>query len=130
MTRVRLKDEPKKREKTGGRQKGTPNFMTTTIKDAVIQAAKLVGEDGKGRDALVGYMKRLAIGEPKAFASLLGRCLPLNLVGTIDHNHRTYESKEELYERLRTSGLPIDAVEKAIFGKDKPRNTPAQPTRH
>lgn len=68
-------------KKTGGRQRGTPNRTTALLKDAIIKAAEAVGEDGKGRGKLVGYCKMLAKNEPKAFSSLLGRVLPMQVTG-------------------------------------------------
>jgi hypothetical protein len=76
-------DRPK-RPKTGGRQKGTPNKTTATLKDAILLAAGDVGEDGKGRDGLRGYLRGLAATEPKAFSSLLGRVVPMQVVGDGD----------------------------------------------
>lgn len=64
-----------------GRVKGTPNKTTALLKDAIIQAAIAVGEDGKGKGELVGYCKFLAASEPKAFASLLGRVIPMQITG-------------------------------------------------
>jgi len=67
--------------KTGGRVKGTPNKTTALLKDAIIRAAELTGRDGEGSEELVGYLRRLAVTQPAAFASLLGRVLPLQLSG-------------------------------------------------
>ena len=71
------------RAKTG-RQKGTPNKTTALLKDAILRAAEAVGEDGKGRDGLVGYLKRVATEDVKAFSSLLGKVLPLQVTGADD----------------------------------------------
>lgn len=70
-----------KRQKSGGRKKGTPNKATSTLKDAILVAAEQVGADGKGADGLTGYLRRVAIEDIKAFASLLGRVLPLQVTG-------------------------------------------------
>lgn len=67
-----------------GRAKGVPNKTTALLKDAIIQAAVAVGEDGKGKGELVGYCKFLAANEPKAFASLMGRVLPMQITGAGD----------------------------------------------
>jgi len=68
------------RSKTG-RAKGTPNKTTALIKEAIIRAAEAVGEDMNGKGKLTGYCKFLARTEPKAFAQLLGRVLPLQITG-------------------------------------------------
>lgn len=69
------------RKKTGGRKKGTPNKTTALLKEAILDAARLHGLDGQGQDGLTGYCRKLADEEPKAFAQLLGRVLPLQVTG-------------------------------------------------
>jgi hypothetical protein len=64
-----------------GRPKGVPNKTTTQLKEAILGAATDVGEDGEGKKGLVGYLTTLAKAEPKAFASLLGKVLPLQVTG-------------------------------------------------
>lgn len=71
------------RAKTG-RQKGTPNKTTAVLKDAILRAAEAVGEDTKGKGGLVGYLKRVAKEDVKAFSSLLGKVLPLQVTGADD----------------------------------------------
>lgn len=76
-------DRPKvglDRSKTG-RSKGTPNRTTALLKEAIIKAAEAVGEDMQGKGKLVGYCKHLAKTEPKAFAGLLGKVLPMQVTG-------------------------------------------------
>lgn len=65
----------------GGSRKGRPNRTTKTLREAILLAAEQVGEDGAGRDGLVGYLRRVAFEDVKAFASLLGRVLPLQVTG-------------------------------------------------
>lgn len=67
-----------------GRPKGSPNKTTALLKDAIIKAAEAVGEDGKGKGSLTGYLTFLAKGEPKAFAGLLGKVLPMKITGEGD----------------------------------------------
>ena len=78
-----------------GRKKGTPNKTTTVVKDAILVAAGAVGEDGKGKDGLTGYLKTLARDEKKAFAQLLGKVLPTQITGD--------------------DGGPLEAVFKTIY---------------
>lgn len=76
-------DRPKvglDRSKTG-RSKGTPNKTTALLKEAIIRAAEAVGEDMQGKGKLTGYCKFLAKAEPKAFAQLLGKVLPMQVTG-------------------------------------------------
>jgi hypothetical protein len=76
-------DKPKvglDRSKTG-RSKGTPNKTTALLKEAIIRAAETVGEDMQGKGKLTGYCRFLAKTEPKAFAQLLGKVLPMQVTG-------------------------------------------------
>lgn len=45
-------------------------------------AAEQTGSDLKGEGGLIGYCQFLAKNEPKAFAGLLGRVLPLQVTGS------------------------------------------------
>jgi hypothetical protein len=67
------------RSKTG-RAKGTPNKTTALLKDAILQAAELAG-DKVGNDGLVSYLTAQAIDNPGPFLSLLGKVLPIQMVG-------------------------------------------------
>jgi hypothetical protein len=60
-----------------GRTKGVPNKTTGLLKDAILQAADAAG----GKDGLVGYLTKQAEDEPVAFMGMLGKVLPLQLVG-------------------------------------------------
>jgi hypothetical protein len=42
----------------------------------ILAAAESVGEDGNGAGGAFGYMRRLAINDPRVFASLLAKGLP------------------------------------------------------
>jgi len=65
----------------GGSRKGVPNRTTSVLKDAILLAAETVGQDGKGKDGLTGYLVRIAKTQPKAFTGLLGRVLPMQVTG-------------------------------------------------
>lgn len=67
-----------------GRPKGQPNKITRILKEAIIMAAEAYGADGRGKGELVGYLTMLAGKEKKAFCHLLGRVLPLQIVGLDD----------------------------------------------
>jgi hypothetical protein len=67
-----------KRQKTGGRQKGTPNKTTAELKDMVLKAL-----ENKGG---VAYLERCAEDSPNAFLSLLGKVLPLQVKGELEHS--------------------------------------------
>lgn len=73
--------KPKRPQPKGGSRKGRPNRTTSVLKDAILLAAEQAGHDGKGKDGLTGYLRSLAVLEPVAFASLLGKVLPLQISG-------------------------------------------------
>lgn len=80
--------------KSAGRPKGTPNKTTATLKEAILLAAEQVGFDGEGQGGLTGYLKHVAKTDVKAFASLLGKVLPLQVVGSLDVTTMTKEQRD------------------------------------
>ena len=64
-----------------GRVKGVPNRSTTALKEAILQAAEKTGADMQGKGGLTGYLTFLAKDEPKSFAMLLGKVLPMQVTG-------------------------------------------------
>lgn len=61
--------------KTGGRAKGTPNKLTSDVKQAVIMAAEAAG----GAGGMVGYLTLQAQENPGPFLTLLGKVIPTQL---------------------------------------------------
>ena len=57
--------------------------MPRTAAQAVLAAARQLGSDGKGRGGLGGYLCGIACDQPKAFAALLGKALPLAIEDVI-----------------------------------------------
>lgn len=70
--------------KWGGRKKGTPNKTTSDLRKAILLAAEECGFDGEGKEGTMGYLKRLALNEPKSFAGLLGKILPTTIANDED----------------------------------------------
>lgn len=68
---------PKGQPKLGGRQKGTPNKLTADLKGMILQAL-----DNKGG---VKYLMEQASENPTAFLSLVGKVLPMTVVGDADN---------------------------------------------
>jgi hypothetical protein len=82
-----------------GRAKGVPNKLTAAIRAALAEALELAGQDAARLEALdagktaeeaaaigehggaVDYLRRLAMHEPRVFAALLARMLPVQVVG-------------------------------------------------
>jgi len=58
-------------KKLGGRQKGTPNRYNSNLIDSLLQAAEQVGSDGKGKNGIDGYFRKLAGKNVGYFVSLL-----------------------------------------------------------
>lgn len=111
-------------ERKGGRAPGQPNKTTRILKDAILLAACEVGDvsmyvDTKKvttpeqRGQLVGFLKWVAVNEPKAFCAMLGRLIPLQLTGSLDLNETgptKYATREELIEEMKRRGLPVAAT--------------------
>ena len=132
MERVRLQTDNDTRFKKGkeagpGRTAGVPNRVTTVLKDAIILAAENTGDPRKSNEGgLTGYLEWLAKTEPKSFAALLGRVLPYHIVGSIQHEHKDYKTKEELIEELRRRGLPVENIFE-LLAKHSPKFIDATP---
>ncbi|MCJ9728983.1 hypothetical protein [Bradyrhizobium sp. PRIMUS42] len=116
---------PKKGERFGGRQKGTPNKVTRELRDAIILAAEN-SVHSKTKD-LVGYVKYLADSKPEIFASLLGRLIPLQAkvtaTSTIEHTIKakpeptmTPEELADYYNKLRA--LPASSKPLVVIDND------------
>ena len=57
--------------KTGGRQPGTPNKITTAVRDAILNAFQEVGGES--------YLTSVAKDDPRTFCTLLGKVLPTQI---------------------------------------------------
>lgn len=69
------KVEPsRKRAKTGGRTKGTPNKVTRLLRDDILDAASQAHPKGR-----IGYLIQQAQENPTAFMTLLGKVLPTDI---------------------------------------------------
>jgi hypothetical protein len=60
-----------KRPKTGGRRKGTPNKLTGTLKEMILQSLANIGG--------TQYLEQAAKEHPAAYLALIGRVLPLQV---------------------------------------------------
>jgi hypothetical protein len=90
---------------TAGRAKGRKNKTTIMLKEAVLKAAELCGQDGRGKDGMIGYLRMLASREKALFSRLLEKVLPLQL-NVRDDTPRTY-TPDEAAARLKERGLPV-----------------------
>lgn len=69
----RSRGKPKGFPHTGGRVKGTPNKIGKQLKEMILEALSDVGG--------VDYLARQANESPAAFMALIGKVLPMTLVG-------------------------------------------------
>lgn len=128
--RMQNLQRPQKGERNpgSGRPKGRPNFFTREIKEALIAAANNGGDvvckrvytkeqlernpglaTLKNYGGLEGYLTHLSIVNNTAFAALLGKVLPIQLVSREEEERIVpYKSVEEVREELRKNGLLVD----------------------
>jgi hypothetical protein len=86
-----------------------------TLKEAILEAAQIVGVDGtkvrKGKGGLVGFCIRLACDRPAIFGSLLNRVLPQPDKGPpAKPVNRIFKSDEEARQALLDRGVPSWAI--------------------
>lgn len=83
--------------RVGGRQKGTPNKLTATVRTAVIDAFEKLGG--------VDYLVKIGTEEPKTFITLLAKILPTEVEGPGDEGqHIVFSWLSEIDGRTR--GIP------------------------
>jgi hypothetical protein len=68
-----------KGHKLGGRPKGVPNKFTGDLKEAI-----LAGVNGSHPLGVSGFVLKLSVETPTSAAALLGRLIPVSMVGTLD----------------------------------------------
>jgi hypothetical protein len=66
-----------------GRPKGAVNKTTALLKDAILQAAQAAG--GGGKEGMVAYLTQQASDNPGPFMTLLGKVLPMQVIGDDDN---------------------------------------------
>lgn len=64
-------------KKQGGRKRGTPNAISGDYRKAITEAAYRIGNDGNGKDGVIGYLRWVASRCPKSFCGLLIELLAL-----------------------------------------------------
>lgn len=77
-------------ERRGGRQKGTPNRITASIREAITQAFDLAG----GTE----YLVRVAKENPAVFCTLIGKVIPAHVELTVNETlaDRVKRAKDRL----------------------------------
>jgi hypothetical protein len=66
----------KGRPKTGGRQRGTPNRLTSDVKAMILEALDKAHPEGS-----VAYLVQQAQTNPTPFLTLVGKVLPMTVAG-------------------------------------------------
>lgn len=87
-------------ERRGGRPKGGQNKITRELKEIILEALH-----GAHTDGAVGYLKWLAVNNSGAFASLVGKVLPLTVVA-----NQTVDAKITIKGGLPAMPMGEDAV--------------------
>jgi hypothetical protein len=91
-----------------GRPRGSPNKITNTFRDVLLQAvsevgtSREVGVDGEG--GLLGYLKVAAVREERAVLMLLGRILPLKITTEVKKLKETMTIEEAVAD-LKACGM-------------------------
>ena len=96
-----------------GRKPGSPNKYTAKMRDLILETAAGVGYDGKGKDGVLGYLKRCAEEERVAFLNAMVKLVPPKLHALIDASvtiEHEYETVEEAKDALAAEGIIIDQV--------------------
>jgi len=88
-------------EKRGGRKRGTPNLISADYKKAILEAAYRVGQDGNGKDGVVGYFWWVGERHPGIFyPELYTSVLPLEDAAS-DTPEEPRQTIEELNQWFR-----------------------------
>jgi hypothetical protein len=72
---------PERRHRTG-RKPGSTNQKTVILKDALMMAGEIAGNEITKDSGLVGYLVHLALNKPELYVSMLGKIIPLQVSGT------------------------------------------------
>ncbi|MEY9401747.1 hypothetical protein ABIF66_002938 [Bradyrhizobium japonicum] len=88
-----------------GRTKGTRNKTTLVLREATLFAAEACGEDGRGKNGLIGFLTSLAQHQPALFGRLLEKILPMQ--ASSDRATTGRLTAAEAATSLREQGLPV-----------------------
>lgn len=91
----------------GNFPRGSMSSLAMRVNLAVLEAADMVGRDGKGKDKMVGYLAWLARNEPQVFGRMLVKMMPTQLEV---RDTSTPLSPSEAADRLRERGIPVPPV--------------------
>jgi len=80
-----------------------------------MMAAELEGSDQRGKDKLIGFLRRVAREDLRAFVGLLGRVIPLQVEtkGNVSVDV-TYRTVDEVRRELASRGISIETVQRLM----------------
>jgi hypothetical protein len=84
------------------RNPGTRVKRPKMLPEATLFVAELIGEDGKGKGGLAGFLTRMAKKNPQSFAALLSRVPPRTALATVPT--QVPRTVEEIRAELRRRG--------------------------
>jgi hypothetical protein len=107
-----------KKQKTGGRTKGTPNKVNAAVKEAIVSAFSKVGGEN--------YLVKIAKDDPRTFCALLGRVMPTQLTGAGDNpirvaNEGSESARDRLFTKIKQMALRNSAEQLKPVGNDTVR---------
>jgi hypothetical protein len=103
-------------EKRGGRERGTPNLLSIDFKRGLFEAAYRIGQDGNGKNGIVGYFMWVAEYHPPIFVSGLANVLVLEYAerdtpeeprSTIEEINQAVRDYIRLTDKNRAKGKPV-----------------------
>ena len=102
--------KPKGSPKTGGRKKGTPNKLTLSVKEAVLETFQNLGG--------IDHMTEWAQENPTDFYRIAAKLIPQQINADVTQTHKvvsaeplTYDEWENEYgSNLATTGRPPESI--------------------
>ena len=111
-----------------GKPRGAINKNTRLLKEAIMLAAEIEGQDGQGKGKLVGFMRKVAQEDLRAFVMLLSRIIPLQVEQkTMDDDRpkrTTYKSVDEVKRELASRGVSMELMFKIMQAEPNPMDEP------
>jgi hypothetical protein len=98
-----------------GRPKGATGRVNRSLREALLVASETVGdkvwESGATKNrGVAGYLEFLAMADPKAFAGLLGRVIPLQIQAEVTMDAGLADRLQRARERAIAEGPVIEAT--------------------
>jgi hypothetical protein len=96
----------KRLRRGGGRAKGKPNHTTRLAREAIVEGLSLYGENGKGKNGMVGFVLAAIRKDIRNGVSMLGMICPKQVDAVITRTDVVYKTIAELDSDLAKRGLP------------------------